>query len=149
MKFAHNITITVFVNAEDVIDTVRSAFKNLFPFDFVVEKILFKEETATGLNEQPIRIFSVFLQKERHIAKFIDFLKSRLSTEQKSLLSAQKESRLDDGLFFFIRFDKDKWVNKRLFVLTDGGNCVHIKIAVAAFPAKRVIALGLVEKLFA
>ena len=79
---------------------------------------------------------------------FLDFLLNKFSDEQKRLLISQAESRLDANLDFFIRIDKDHWVNEREFWLTDSGSCFHIKLAVAAYPKKRDAALLLIRKLF-
>ena len=60
----------------------------------------------------------------------------------------QKESRLDEDLNFFVRIDKEKWIDGKEMFLTDSGNCFHIKILIAAFPKKRENALKIVEKMF-
>lgn len=147
MKYAHNITITEFLKTEDKLEEAKKALRELLPFDLEQEKILLKEDTATGVNEQPIKILTITLQKETHTTKFLEFLKTKLSSEQKKLLISQKESRTDDGLYFFIRLEKDKWNKASEAELTDSGNCIHIKISLAAFPAKRDAALKIVEKI--
>lgn len=148
MKLAHNITITEFVKSKENSEQAKQALKELIPFDLAQEKILLKEDTVTGVNEeQTIKILTIFLQKESHTNKFLEFLTNKLTQEQKKLLLEQKESRTDELLYFFIRIEKDKWNNEKTIVLTDTGNCIHIKIALAAFPAKREIALKIVEKI--
>jgi len=34
---------------------------------------------------------------------------------------------------FYVRIDKDKFLKDK-YIITDSGNCIHIKITVAAFP---------------
>ena len=60
----------------------------------------------------------------------------------------QKESRLDDNLDFFLRFGKDEYIRNDKLMLTDSGNCFHIKISIDAFPKKREIALKIADKIF-
>ena len=59
----------------------------------------------------------------------------------------QIESRLDEELNFFLRLDKEKWVNEKEMKLTDSGKCFHIKISVAAFPKNMDIAIENFEKI--
>ena len=147
MRLAHNITITEFTKEGENLAQVKQALKELIPFDLSQEKILLKEEIATSTNESLITILTIFFQKESQTNKFLEFLTTKLTSEQKKLLLEQKESRTDELLYFFIRIEKDKWNNNKELVLTDAGNCIHLKIAIAAFPAKREIALKIVEKI--
>lgn len=148
MKYAHTITITEFIKKEEDITHLKEAFKALFPFNLEQEKIQLKEVMTTGFNEQPIKILTVVLQKETHTTKFLEAFLQKLSAEQKKLLVTQKESRLDDQNHFFIRIDKERWNTEQKILLVDHGNCIHISITLAAFPAKRDVALKLVERLF-
>jgi RNA binding exosome subunit len=61
-------------------------------------------------------------------------------------LISQIESRLDEELFFFMRIDKDSWNIEKKTILTDSGNCYHIRITVAAFPKKRESAVALLNR---
>ena len=72
---------------------------------------------------------------------------NNLDESQKKQILQQAESRLDKNLDFFIRFDKDSWMNEKKLVLTDSGKCFHIKMSMAAFPKKMEIAAALVRKL--
>jgi len=145
---AHNICITVFCKPEE--DTKLTAKKLLFlvPFDIKEQKIEIKKRMAMGFNEKKITILEVYLEKEKHTNKFLENLNKKLSKEQKELLIKQLESRLDDELNFFLRFDKNKLINEYNLWLTDKGDCYHIRIKVAAFPHKREAALKTVEKIF-
>ena len=69
-----------------------------------------------------------------------------LSLEQKMILIEQLQSRLDNHLHFYIRLDKDRILCNE-YLLTDYGNCFHIKISIAAYPHKREIAEEIVKKI--
>src|SRR3989344_2840824 len=71
----------------------------------------------------------------------------KITKEQKQQLLDQLESRLHDNLHFYLRLDKDAMVNLGQLWLTDSGNCFHIEIVVAAFPAKREAAKKILENL--
>jgi RNA binding exosome subunit len=75
-------------------------------------------------------------------------LMNSLSDFDRGSLFRQVESRLDEELFFFIRIDKEKLIKANEFILTDEGNCYHIKLGVAAYPRKREIALGRLKEYF-
>jgi len=145
MKFAHLIRITVFSKDED---NVLNSLLSFFPFNLEKEKIKIEKTIADGFENKKIGVYKVTLTKEKHTNQFINSLIKRLDDEQKALISKQLESRLDNELNLFLRFDKDELIKENKLKLTDKGNCFHIKMSIAAFPAKREIALDIVRELF-
>lgn len=149
MKWAHNITITVFAKPEEDIERIRQGLAALVPFDLEVHKITIREKRAQGFNERIIRIFSIKLTKQRHTREFLRFLLGQLSAKQKRQLTSQADSRTDEECDFYIRIDKDQWADQHRLQLTDSGHCYHLKLSLAAFPKKRENALTLVGQLLA
>ena len=147
MKLAHQIKISVFIHEEEDREAVYNKLLSLVPFNLKEEKIKLNEDTATGFNNKKIKTYEIVLEKDRHINGFLEKLKESLSQEQKELLIKQAESRLDNERNFFIRLDKEKLLNNEFWV-TDSGNCLHIMISIAAFPAKREKALEVLNELF-
>ena len=150
MKIAHQIKVKVFSyekNNEDE-KLVLDKFLQLFPFNLKDEKIELKNTNALGLNENKITIFEVALTKEKHTNLFLNNLIKNLDEEQKKFILSQLESRLDNNLDFFLRFDKTEYIQNNKLKLTDSGNCFHIKISVAAFPKKREIARKIISQIF-
>lgn len=148
MKFAHIIKVSVFSHESEDPDQIFSAFLKLFPFELEEEKIKLQKGQATGFEQKQIHIFEVDLKKNKHINAFLKKLMKNLKPEQKSLILKQAESRLDDELNFYLRFDlKELLLNKKL-ELVDHGHCFHIKMSIAAFPAKKEQALNIVKELF-
>jgi len=149
MKFLNSVTLSVFSRqSEEDSVAVKKALEALAPLNLSEAKLAVKEEKATGFNEQRISIFSLTLVKESHTNAFLKQMLNRLTDEQKDLLARQRESRLDKELFFFIRFDKKNWLADRELAITDSGDCFHVKMHLAAYPARRPDALVLVEKIF-
>ncbi|MBW2972538.1 hypothetical protein KY359_05875 [Candidatus Woesearchaeota archaeon] len=148
MKLAHNMTLSVFSYESDGEDTeqIAAALASLCPFDLEQEKLSVKRTSATGFQERKIIILELTLTKERHTTKFLEHLKSSLSQSNRSLLLRQAESRLDNELNFFIRLDKPKLLADNRFWLTDSGDCFHIKISVAAYPANRDAGLKVIRE---
>jgi len=137
MRYVHELNVNVFCKEWEDEKKILEKLFALFPFEI---KKQFKHETALGFFDKPIRIFQVILIKNNEINLFLNDLFGKLSKEQKELLISQIESRLDNGLNFFIRFDKDKLLKEDILGITDEGNCYHLKMSIAAFPKKREVA---------
>lgn len=137
MKLAHTIKLSVFVNEGESEPLVLGRIKELLPVDFELEKIHIEKRTVEGLHGNKIIILELNIDKEKHTTLFIETLVGKLSQQQKELLLRQAESRLDEDLNFFMRLDKDKLLEKNEYFITQSGNCFHLKMHIASFPAKR------------
>lgn len=149
MKYLHYAALSVFTKpTEEDIEAVKQGLMKLVPFNLEEAKVEVKQETAKGFNEQKIKIFSIRLEKQAHTTVFLKNLLEKLTQEQKDQLVEQRESRLGEKLHFFIRFDKEKWMNNKELVITDSGDCFHVKLSLAVYPSRRPAAMVLVEKIF-
>ena len=148
MKYAHLIKLNVFSYEHENINSILDAFLSFFPFNLEYNKVFLKKTNAAGFNEKKIEILEVALAKNNLINQFLENLLKNLNEEQKSRILLQMESRLDENLDFFLRFDKEAWVKEKKLVLTDSGKCFHLRISIAAFPKKMEVALNIVRDLF-
>jgi RNA binding exosome subunit len=148
MKWVHRVTITVFAKPDENKTETIAGLKALVPFNLEDTKIKVEDRHAEGFNQRKIDILTITLTKEAHTNDFLQFLLDTLNKEQKGLLISQAGSRLDEELDYFIRIEKDNWIQKRQLLLTESGNCYHIKLSLAAFPKKRETALKLAERIF-
>lgn len=149
MKLANIISLRVFINPEENREKIREAFLNLLGWteqELLDEKIFFKETKAKGFSEKIIIIIEASLEKDRHCNEFLKKLSQNLSKEDKQLLIEQT-NRLDQELNFFLRLDKNSLLENK-YVLTDSGECFHIKISVAAFPKRPDAAHKVVKMIF-
>jgi RNA binding exosome subunit len=144
MKQVHNVTIKVF--EKEKINEVKLGLEKLAALNLEEEKLKIYEKKAEGF-EDTIYILELKLEKAKHVSSFLKKLTSQLKDEQKELLKRQAESRLDEELNFFIRIDKDKWLNKEL-IITDSGDCFHIKMLIACFPKKKEKAIAIINEIF-
>lgn len=153
MKYVHNISVSVFVRPEDVLDNaqideqIRNSLMKMLPIDWQKESVSLKLTEAEGFEGRKIRIYELRMDKEKHTTLFIRYLLSRLDQQQKHILVEEKESRLDENDDFFLRFDKQKMLNAK-YELTTGGDCFHIRMNIAAFPKKRENALKIIDEIF-
>ena len=113
MKIAHSIKLNVFSYENENSDIVLDSFLKLFPFNLGENKVTLKKTNAQGFSELKITIFEIVLTKTNLIKQFLDFILNNLGQEQKQTILNQAESRLDDDLDFFIRFDKDEWIKNK------------------------------------
>lgn len=144
MKRAHTVTLSVFVAPDEQEEPLIQQLKALIPFDLAEEKIALKRTVAAGFNDRKIVILELVLSKERHTNAFLDHLAASLSGAQKQQL-VEQTNRLDEHLDFFLRLRKG---DLPLLVLTDGGDCIHVRISLAAFPKKEEVARALVKEIF-
>ena len=150
MVNAHRISVRVFSyeNRGDNNEIILKKLVQLFPFNLEDEKITVEVTKAKGFSENSITIYEINLLKERHINKFLYNLSKNLDKESKELLISQAETRLDGNYDFFLRLDKDEFINNKRLMVTDLGNCFHIKVSIAAFPKNRQNALQAVKNIF-
>lgn len=142
----HYITLTVFVKDGEDEAAIRGKLAALVPLD-EKEKIQIRRQVATSAVDLPIVILSITLEKEKHCAQFAGWLMRTLTPEQRQLLADQAPTRLDHGLNFFIRFDKQRWIEQGELQITDSGKCFHCKMSLAAYPAKWERGLAIVREL--
>ena len=147
MKYAHLARLTVFSYEFEDGKKILDAFLKFFPFNLEENKINVKKSAATGFNEKKIEVIELTLAKNKLVSQFLENLSNKLDQEQKNTILSQSESRLDENLDFFLRFDKESWIKQEKLLLTDSGKCFHVKISMASFPKKREIALNLVKDL--
>jgi RNA binding exosome subunit len=151
MKYCHTIILTVFVKPEDIqLDKninqkVQDCIKKMLVIDYDKEQVLKKIE-AEGFENRKITIYELNIHKESHTNQFINNLMKNLTIEQKQFLVSDKHKRLDEELEFYLRLDKRELLEGR-YLITDTGDCFHIKMTIAAFPKKRETALKVIDEM--
>ncbi|MGE0793170.1 MAG: RNA-binding domain-containing protein [Candidatus Woesearchaeota archaeon] len=175
MKLAHNVVLKMFQDDIQTIEEVDlSLFENILP-EYIKEYIknLNEKELKEALKKENIFIeienlklkdslkrtsdVSIIggkdlfvvefkIEKDKIIKDILKNLKEKLGKKQCDLIVSQ-ENRVDEDCNFFIRLDKNELI-KNNFILTDGGNCLHIKFKLACYPNKREVGLKLVEEIF-
>lgn len=134
-KLIHNIVVTVFEKSKEKIENHEKIFQFLLPVDFRKENVDVSIESVEGFNQQIIYILRLKTEKSSHNKCLVNMLFSNLSEKDRKRIGKQYLTRLSSEGYFFIRLKKDKLLHQK-FELTDGGDCYHIKIKLAGFPAK-------------
>lgn len=138
MNIAHNVRIEVFAREEEKVD-VRDSLFEILPESAKKAmdegKLSFQEEVmkAKRREEADITIYRVYLERKRHVKEFIDKLFSEIKDEE---IKNKLCKRIDEDCKCYVRLDKKSLLENE-YKLTFAGDCFHIKIALAAYPAKK------------
>ncbi len=136
----HNISYRAFVygteNKEKVLEAIKTLFPNSSP----------QCEATEGYYKNPVLILSNKIDKKREIKDFVEKLSTINDPAKKRILS-RLEDKMDDNGNLFLRFDKQRAYMGDLKVV-EHGDSIHLKIKIAAYPAKKKVALEIARKLF-
>ena len=94
-------------------------------------------EEAEGLTENKIIILTGTVSKKRYTNAFFNKL---LESVELSDLTRNLERKIDENGNWFLRFDKDDAINEKLSIV-DCGDSIHLKIKIAAYPARKDTAI--------
>lgn len=132
----HNIKFRAFVYENESIDEITQSILNILP------EAEIEAEEAEGLLEDKIIILSGVVSKKRYTKTFFKTLLDSVDLEK---LNDDLELKIDEKGNWFLRFDKDDALNEKWTIL-DKGDAIHLKVKIAAFPAKKQIAVGNVRE---
>ncbi len=136
----HNISYRAFVygteNKEKVLESIKTLFPNSSP----------QCEATEGYYKNPVLILSNKIDKKREIKDFVEKL-SKMNDPTRKRILHQLENKMDDSGNLFLRFDKQRAYQGDLKVV-EHGDSIHLKIKIAAYPAKKKVALEIARKLF-
>lgn len=132
----HNIKFRVFVYENEDADELSQAILNILP------EAEIDAEEAEGLMEDKIIILSGVVSKKRYTKAFFNLL---LESADLDKLNDDLERKIDEKGNWFLRFDKSDAVDE-ILTIKDSGDSIHLKIKIAAFPAKKEIAVEKVRE---
>jgi RNA-binding protein len=134
----HNIRYRLFVYEDEDEEELIQALKNLLPTAKPGRDI------AEGMFEDEIIILSGIIDKKRETK---EFLKKILDLDKEVLdkLSDDFERKVDKNGNLFLRFSKDAACENTVEVC-DTGDSIHLKVKIAAYPAKKEVAIDLLNE---
>ena len=136
----HNISYRVFVYGTENEEKVREAIKNLFPNSHPQKEII------EGYFKNPVLLLHDKVEKKREIKDFIKILEN-LDLYTKKRVINELYKKMDERGNLFLRFDKQR-AYLGDFKIIEHGDAVHVKIKVAAYPAKKEKAMEVAMKIF-
>lgn len=132
----HNIKFRAFVYENESIDEITQSILNILP------EAEIEAEEAEGLLDDKIIILSGVVSKKRYTKTFFKTLLDSVDLEK---LNDDLELKIDEKGNWFLRFDKDDALDEKWTIL-DKGDAIHLKVKIAAFPAKKQIAVDKVRE---
>lgn len=142
MKYAHSVKLRGIVSPEEEDELKRrlTALLRRRSDERSIEEIRddegvsFTVDTAEDFAGNELRFVRTAFDATRNTNSVLRTLRSELSQGDRELIAGQMD-RLDDDLNFHIRLDLDSFLDG-VFLLTDSGDCLHLRVKVAAYPAK-------------
>jgi RNA binding exosome subunit len=134
----HNIRFRIFVYNDENEEELIEGLLNILP------NCEIQKEDAEGIFEEPITILTGLVDKKRFTKEFFNNLKN-LDKDQLNKLLNDLDKKMDDNGNLFLRFSIEDAINGK-WTIVDSGNCIHLKVKIAAYPAKKEIAISNLEK---
>ena len=132
----HNIKFRAFVYENESVDEISQAILNILP------EAEIEAEEAEGILEDKIIILSGTVSKKRYTKTFFNTLLEWTDLEK---LNDDLERKTDEKGNWFLRFDKNDALDEKWTIL-DLGDSIHLKVKIAAYPAKNDIAVSKVRE---
>ena len=136
----HNISYRVFVYGTENEEKVKEAVQTLFPNSHP------QTDTTEGYFKNPVLILHDKITKNREIKEFVNVLK-QIDAASKKRLRSELENKMDERGNLFLRFDKQRAYLGDLKII-EHGDAIHVKINVAAYPAKKENAIKVARDIF-
>ena len=137
----HNIRYRVFIYENEDKDEILEALLNILPT--AVPEI----EEAEGLLEEKMLILSGTVSKKRETKEFLNNLTHSIGEDQLIMLYNDLDRKMDEKGNLFLRLSKEKAAEEEWEIL-DGGDSIHLKIKIAAYPAKKDVAIKKISEIF-
>jgi len=136
----HNLSYRAFVYGTENEEKVREAICTLLP------TALPEKEVTEGYYKNQVIILQGKITKKREIKDFLEKLYLLKPSAKKRILR-ELENRMDERGNLFLRFDKQRAYLGDL-KLVEHGDALHIKLKIAAYPARKEEALKVARQIF-
>jgi Predicted exosome subunit len=136
----HNISYRVFVYGTENEEKVKEAVQTLFPNSHP------QTDTTEGYFKNPVLILHDKITKNRELKEFVKILE-QIDAASKNQLRSELENKMDERGNLFLRFDKQRAYLGDLKIITHG-DAIHVKINIAAYPAKKENAVKVAKDIF-
>ena len=132
--------VSTFAHVTEDEQRVLSVLRTLLPGGIGVRRLKLK-----GHHGNPIINLEARVGQRKLLREFWQRVLTKLRVGELKKLGKIVPERVDENCFFYLRFDK-QLAHAGELVLTDSGDAIHFKLKVAAYPAKRELAVKLLEK---
>jgi len=109
------------------------------------EAVEVRQSKLKGHHGNPITGFEARVNRKILLRELWERVVAKLRAGELDNIRGILPMKIDNSCRIYLRFDKQLAYRGEL-VLAESGDAIHLKLKTAAFPAKREIAVGLVEK---
>ena len=134
-----NAVVSTFAHATEAEERVLDAFGILLP-----EEIEVRRSRLKGHHGNPIVSLKARIGR-KETRELWQRILAKLRGGELEKIAMVSPSRIDETCHLNLRFDKQLAYAGEL-ALSEGGDVIHLRLKVAAYPAKREVAVDLVEK---
>jgi RNA binding exosome subunit len=148
MKFIHSVELKAFLK-EDTIEYEQKVTQFLSEKtsvaikDFAKKEIIVKKEIIEGTEEFPENITTCFYAIRK--SKLAEGLVKEIYPEIQKALS-DLSLCIDENASAYVRFDKKEFLDTGCIKLVEHGECIHIKIKIAAYPSNKNNAIAIFKR---
>ena len=135
-----NAVVSTFAHATEDEQRVLSVLRTLLP-----EGVRVHRSKLEGHHGNPIINLEAKVGQRKLLRVLWQRILTKLRAGELKKLSKIVPERVDENCFFYLRFDK-QLAHAGELVLTDSGDAIHFKLKVTAYPARRELAVNLLEK---
>lgn len=135
--------VSTLAHATEDEQKVLKALRVLLP-----EEVEVRRGKLKGHHGNPIFTFTASIKQRRLVRELLARVATKLRAGELDKLSRVALKGVDETCHLYLRFDKQLAYAGEL-ALTECGDAVHVKLKVAAYPAKREVATGLVREFIA
>jgi len=138
----HNIRVKAYARKEER-EELRVILRGFLPEETEIKEEELAPEADGGVFTQPLFQFTAMISGGRSVKAFQEKLLAGLSEKDREALLGGVEQRVDDDCNFYLRLSKKELSLGRFIV--QATDSVHIKLKVAAYPAKKETAVAAVK----
>ncbi len=135
-----NAVVNAFVHATEDEQRVLSALRTLLP-----EEVEVHQSKLKGHHGNPILNLEAKVGQRKLLRELWQHVSTELHAGELEKLGKIIPERVDENCFFYLRFNK-QLAHAGELALTDSGDAIHLRLKVTAYPAKREVAVKLLEK---
>lgn len=135
-----NAVVSTHAHVTEDEQRVLEALRTLLP-----EAVEVSQSKLKGHHGNPITGFEARVNRRILLRELWERVVAKLRAGELDNIRGILPARIDESCRLYLRFDKQLAYLGEL-VLSGSGDAIHLKLKMAAFPAKREIAIGLVEK---
>lgn len=146
MKTLNNIKIRFISEEKEILEQVVDKLLNWADIEDETKADLVIEE-ATGLKDQTIYVMHLMLTNSKQIKSMLAQIRENTNTESKLKIIETVESRIDEDLNLYLRYETNEFLQDKLNI-TDEGKCIHFTLNIAAFPKKLEKGIEIAKTIF-